>query len=201
MTSLARFGQGHAVSSVLRLPRSIGNQTGQRLPQTDAEQVEMNAASRASPRFAHNFCRIPVHAKAHTEIQPKLTVSNPGEIYEQEADRVADQVMRMPDPRVQRHAEEAEEKIPGGKRTSGQTNELAAGVRMQITTMQGAGEPLADSEREFFEPRFGHNFGQVRVHTDDLAARTDWGFNPAYDFERAFAAYLIPTVQQRYRYA
>jgi hypothetical protein len=31
------------------------------------------------------------------EIQPKLTVSQPGDPYEQEADRVAEQVMRMPD--------------------------------------------------------------------------------------------------------
>lgn len=30
-------------------------------------------------------------------LQAKLTVSRPGDIYEQEADRVADQVMRMPD--------------------------------------------------------------------------------------------------------
>ena len=31
-------------------------------------------------------------------LQTKLTVSEPGDIYEQEADRSADQVMRMPDP-------------------------------------------------------------------------------------------------------
>src|SRR5258708_12782266 len=31
------------------------------------------------------------------EIQPKLTVGPPGDEFEQEADRVADQVMRMPD--------------------------------------------------------------------------------------------------------
>src|ERR1700730_5553048 len=30
-------------------------------------------------------------------IQPKLTVSRPDDVYEREADRVADQVMRMPD--------------------------------------------------------------------------------------------------------
>ena len=31
-------------------------------------------------------------------IQPKLTINQPGDEYEQEADRVAEQVMRMPDP-------------------------------------------------------------------------------------------------------
>jgi nucleoside-diphosphate-sugar epimerase len=33
---------------------------------------------------------------------------------------------------------------------------------------------------------------------DDSAARDDWGFQPTYDFERAFAEYLIPTIRQRY---
>jgi nucleoside-diphosphate-sugar epimerase len=33
---------------------------------------------------------------------------------------------------------------------------------------------------------------------DDSAARRDWGFNPAFDFDRAFREYLIPTIRQRY---
>ena len=33
---------------------------------------------------------------------------------------------------------------------------------------------------------------------DDNAARRDWHFQPAYDFERAFQEYLIPTIRQRY---
>ena len=34
---------------------------------------------------------------------------------------------------------------------------------------------------------------------DDSAARTDWGFAPKYDFDRAFREYLIPTIRERYR--
>ena len=33
---------------------------------------------------------------------------------------------------------------------------------------------------------------------DDNAARRDWDFAPAYDFDRAFHEYLIPTIKQRY---
>ena len=33
---------------------------------------------------------------------------------------------------------------------------------------------------------------------DDEAARRDWGFAPALDFERAFRDYLIPTIRKRY---
>jgi len=34
---------------------------------------------------------------------------------------------------------------------------------------------------------------------DDSAARRDWGFSPAYNFERAFSEYLIPMIRQRYK--
>ncbi len=33
---------------------------------------------------------------------------------------------------------------------------------------------------------------------DDSTARRDWGFQPRYDFHRAFSEYLIPTIRQRY---
>lgn len=35
-------------------------------------------------------------------VQAKLKVNSPGDLYEQEADRIADQVMRMPPPAIQR---------------------------------------------------------------------------------------------------
>ena len=47
-----------------------------------------------------------------TGIQAKLKVGQPGDIYEQEADRVAGAVMRMPNPTVQRQANDTKEKLP-----------------------------------------------------------------------------------------
>src|SRR3954462_4246386 len=40
--------------------------------------------------------------RAVAGLQAKLTINQPGDRYEVEADRVADQVMRMPEPQVQR---------------------------------------------------------------------------------------------------
>lgn len=37
------------------------------------------------------------------------------------------------------------------------------------------------------------------ANVDDSAAQTDWSFRPAYDFDRAFREYLIPTVSAYYR--
>jgi len=34
---------------------------------------------------------------------------------------------------------------------------------------------------------------------DDTAARHDWGFKPAFDLQRAFDEYLIPTIRRRYQ--
>jgi threonine 3-dehydrogenase len=36
---------------------------------------------------------------------------------------------------------------------------------------------------------------------DDSTARADWGYAPRYDFDRAFAEYLIPSIRQRYAQA
>ncbi len=33
---------------------------------------------------------------------------------------------------------------------------------------------------------------------DDTLARRDWGWKPAYDFDRAFEEYLLPTIRRRY---
>ena len=34
---------------------------------------------------------------------------------------------------------------------------------------------------------------------DDSAARRDWGFLPAYDLNRGFSEYLIPTIRRHYQ--
>jgi nucleoside-diphosphate-sugar epimerase len=34
--------------------------------------------------------------------------------------------------------------------------------------------------------------------TDDSAARRDWGFSPAYDFDRAVRDYVIPGIREKY---
>lgn len=49
------------------------------------------------------------HILRFTGAQAKLTIGKPNDKYEQEADRVADQVMRMPDPSLQRQPEAEEE--------------------------------------------------------------------------------------------
>jgi hypothetical protein len=102
--------------------------------------------------------------------QAKLRISQPGDKYEQEADRTADQMLRMPDPPVQ------DESRPGVVIT--QINEgnvvstpkLSPTQETTVNTFRRRGQPLSESEREFFEPRFGRDFSQVRVYTGSQGA-------------------------------
>ncbi len=58
--------------------------------------------SGASSTLSSNIIQRQVEEDEEELIQTKLIVGQPDDIYEQEADRVADQVMRMPEPDVQR---------------------------------------------------------------------------------------------------
>jgi hypothetical protein len=51
--------------------------------------------------------------------------------------------------------------------------------------LRAPGQPLDAATRAFFEPRFGHDFGQVRVHTDSKAAESAQAVNAlAYTLEK-----------------
>ena len=65
---------------------------------------------------------------------------------------------------------EDEETPVQAKQSSNQTPPITAGLQNQIQSMQGGGQPLSKAVRNYFEPRFGHDFSQVRVHTDSKAA-------------------------------
>jgi hypothetical protein len=55
-------------------------------------------------------------------------------------------------------------------------------VSAQIEALRGGGQPLSKPIRAAFEPRFGYDLGQVRVHTDARAAKLAQKLNA-----RAFA--------------
>lgn len=133
-------------------------------------------------------------------IQAKLNVSQPGDAHEQEADRVADQVMRLPDPAhsksnrlieqtatstgLQRACSKCEEEgtTDPEKVKQNEQHLQAKSVRggeagprsteAVLNTLGRGGEPLSASTRAYFEPRFGHDFSRIRVHTDEQAAQS-----------------------------
>ena len=137
-------------------------------------------------------------------MQAKLKIGQPGDKYEQEADRVADAVMRMSEvqlqvdpeeeepiqakpfagqitPLVQKQSEpveeEEEEKQIQPKSNTDMTPQVTPGIAHDIHSFKGTGQLLPTSERAFFEPRFGRDFTNVRVHTNEQAARASQSIN------------------------
>src|SRR5262250_3170107 len=61
---------------ILTLQQPIDNQARQRLLRTDAEELNVGPTRTVTtPRFVHDFGRIPIYAKMSRTIQPKLRVS------------------------------------------------------------------------------------------------------------------------------
>src|SRR5262249_21722998 len=112
-------------------------------------------------------------------LQAKLSVSAPDDPFEQEADRVADQVMRMPasapnvaahaPPAVQRVCSKCEEEELQRSEDSASVPTIDASLEHSISALSGRGDPLPHSVRSFMEPRFNADFSAVRVHTDASA--------------------------------
>lgn len=119
-------------------------------------------------------------------LQPKLQVGRPDDALEQEADRIADQVLRMPDAgglqsgidpaairplSIQRMCSQCEEELH--RRHDGvSADNSTAGLGQVDSTLQQPGRPLDPAARAFFEPRFGVDFSAVRIHTDTQAAES-----------------------------
>jgi len=147
-----------------------------------------------APPLGHDFSRI--------SIQPKLTVSQPDDPYEQEADRVAGEVMRMGDPMmsgggvmrsrqdtIHRQCaaceEEVQAKLVNGvvqskamvMRSPDEEFQADGNVESQLGSSKGGGSPLPDDVRSFMEPRFGADFSQVRVHTGSEAIQMNQDLN------------------------
>ncbi len=68
--------------------------------------------------------------------------------------------------------EEEEREAIQAKEVSSQPNKASSNLETNINSMRGGGKPLPKSTRSFFEPRLGHDFSGVSVHTDEKAAET-----------------------------
>ena len=114
-------------------------------------------------------------------MQAKLIVGQANDPLENEADRVANQVMRMPDPalsiaptpvQLSRKCaaceEEDKKKLRMKPAVASQTDGVEAPLIVH-DVLSSPGQPLDTATRAFFEPRFGYDFSNVRIHTDSTA--------------------------------
>jgi hypothetical protein len=238
--------QSRGMESLLR-PAAIKETNGTQPSVTDAMRKE-----RADPGIGHDFSKIRISTAPPRIAKTRLMIGKPGDRFEQEADSVADLVMRLPvegsgqatfpnksnwlallrqaldefpgnesgdagqteetaKAEVDREGAEGRpehvatilleadnlEEVGAGEQqygnTStnpgsspadtrdegavqarelpGQTTSVASRKAMRIDALRVGGQSLSPSSRAFFEPRFGHDFSHVRVHTGPQAGQ------------------------------
>lgn len=105
--------------------------------------------------------------KSKKGLQTKLTIGASNDPLEQEADRVADQVLAAP---LSSTVGGASQHI---QRYTGQPTERSRTAPASVDrVLSSSGKPLEPALRQDMEHRFGHDFSQVRVHSGSTAEQS-----------------------------
>ena len=128
-------------------------------------------------------------------VQAKLTVNTPGDIYEQEADAMADRVMRMSSNEsvkpvtgligkslqrkcAQCEEEEKKKKPVMRKMDAGNSGtSVSSSFASSLNASKGGGSPLPQGTRIFMENAFSTDFSSVKIHTGNVASEMSKGIN------------------------
>jgi Domain of unknown function (DUF4157) len=128
-------------------------------------------------------------ARADGSVGGALRIGEPGDSSEREADRVAEEIMAggrlqwslsstgVGSPLHRKcscggsgECEECKENRTLQRKIGNRVASPAYAPAIVTDVLQSSGQPLDAGTREFFERRFGHDFGQVRIHADAKAA-------------------------------
>ena len=157
----------HDMPSNVSAETRFGHDFSQVAVRPSSPVVSQDYSNVSCPLFPQ---RCPFGGACHTcppRVQAKLKVGRAGDKYEQEANRVADQIMAVPahstvscsPPRIQRFAGQA-------------TEELDTAPASVYRVLVSSGRPLGPVLRQNMEQRFGYDFSQVRVHSDAAAEQS-----------------------------
>ncbi|MDH3657579.1 MAG: DUF4157 domain-containing protein [Nitrosopumilus sp.] len=125
-------------------------------------------------------------------IQPKLKISKPNDPYEREADRIAEKIVNMPLSDSKDISSQKDQDTLNRKCTKCEMEEEELSIHRKIQSSSSVyleppneivqkidpikmsqGSSLDSSTRGFMEPRFGFDFGRVRIHTDSNAVKAN----------------------------
>ena len=144
--------------AILNLQRTVGNRAVQRLLEPRPEpEPELDD--------------LPEPEDEAAGVQRKAVVGAADDPLEHEADSVADKVVGMDSAAVHKEEENGLPTIQaklGSSASAG--SEINANADAAASVAEQGGSPLADDVRSYFEPRFGQDFSNVRVHSDGAAA-------------------------------
>ena len=148
-----------------------------------ATQTNLQAKSDRTSNFGHSFGNLAVQAPTRSLIQAKLTIGQPGDKYEQEAERVtADVVQRINQP--QAASPKQEEPVQGQevpeeeelqmkslvqRREAVDGGQASTDLESSINSARGGGQALDAGLQRSMGEAMGADFSGVRVHTDTQA--------------------------------
>lgn len=175
----ALLGQSREVFSVLHSKGVIENSSHRKI-NTQSQERDTRSIGTAFSHLSHAAKLSPQNSPAaDTLLQTKLIVSEPGDQFEQEADRMANQVIGMPEPRLQSNGESglSTQPLQRTKTIQAKHDQASNQVQKSVSPLAGkvlrsSGQPLDTQTRAFMEPRFGKSFDHVRVHSDARAAES-----------------------------
>lgn len=112
-------------------------------------------------------------------LQTKLEIGQPNDPYEREADKVADQVMRMPDAGVQMKCTSCEDEerirqkplIQRAVTGSNSAFSVSPEIASKISSTRGSGNPLPKNTQNEMGGKIGADFSGVKIHTDNKAVQ------------------------------
>ncbi|TQF68268.1 DUF4157 domain-containing protein [Rhodococcus spelaei] len=152
---------------------------------TDSPPGRLARAPRRRPSPAPVTAAVRPSSELLPGLQTKLAINKPGDAFEQEADRVAEKIMRMPDTQLQRtcacggagsgedcHCKKLAEGVQRSHSGSNAAETSATAPAVVHKVLNSPGEPLSATARDYLEPRFGRDFAAVRIHTDTTAAES-----------------------------
>lgn len=98
--------------------------------------------------------------------QVKLTFRAPNDVYEQEADRVSEVVMRALVPTTATENNKKENSSIQLNEAAHYSSQLRNFDKANFNNLQSGGRPIEKSDKTFMETRFGEDFSHVRIHTN-----------------------------------
>ncbi len=120
-------------------------------------------------------------------VQKKLSIGASDDAYEKEADRVADTVVGMGPVHtdnsiqkkglIQRKCTDCEEETLQQKGVGTEGGVASQSLSQQISDSKGSGHKMDSSTLNFMESRFGNDFSQVSIHTDQRSIQMNRELN------------------------
>jgi hypothetical protein len=176
------------VEQVLRLQRTIGNRAVSRLIRSGTLQANLTLGKpndiyeKEAEQVVDRVMRMQADIPTGSSIQLQPEEEGEEEVrVKTVADQITPLLQRQPEP----EKKEEEEGMIQGKcsntaglqRQEEEPEEVTPALESTINFFKAGGQPLPASSRDFFEPRFGADFGKVRLHTGSKAAEAAQAIN------------------------